>query len=98
LLTWSIGVAVYYLPRTIAGRTYAYDPLIFDVIAFLAFVFIARWTLKSIVANMQLAGMTIPEPLIKWVEDEYQVKLDGMINEPTSVNNREKDKTYEQIN
>jgi len=39
---------------------------------------------------MQLAGMTIPESFINWVEDEYQVKLDGMINEPTAVNKRKK--------
>lgn len=90
-ITWMAGVAVFYLPNEIAGRTYAYDPFIFDVIAFVMFMFVAKWTLKSILANMQLAGMDMPDWAIRWVEDEFKVKLSGSKIEPESAKKKEED-------
>jgi hypothetical protein len=90
-LTWMAGVAVFYLPSDIAGRTYTYDPFIFDLIAFVMFWFIAKWTIKSILANMQLAGMEMPDWAIQWVEDEFKVKLSGSSLEPVSASKEQQE-------
>lgn len=79
VVTWLFGVISWYIPRDIAGKVYMYDPILFDFMAFAAFYFIGKWLLKSIFANMQLAGMTVPDSLIKWVEDEYKVKLESIV-------------------
>lgn len=84
-VTWLAGVGSYYLPREIAGKTYMYEPLIFDFMAFAMFFFVGKWLLKSVFANMQLAGMTVADYLVKWVADEYKVKLESIMEQPKSA-------------
>lgn len=85
LITWLFGVIAWYIPREIAGKTYMYDPILFDFMAFATFYFVGKWLLKSVLANMQLAGMTVHDYLIKWVADEYKVKLDSVCDQPKSA-------------
>lgn len=89
VLIWCITLVLYFVPKHFAGRNFSYNTFVFDLIAFIVFIIVANGTIKSITANMQLAGYEIPSWLSKWVADEYQVKLGGMAKEPAAVDTTE---------
>ncbi|WP_334103871.1 phage holin family protein [Leuconostoc lactis] len=79
---WAFTILISYVPEHLGGRDFTFQPVIFDVISFVVTIIIGNYMLKSIYANMQLAGMDIPPVIQKWVEDEYHVKLQKMEEEP----------------
>lgn len=79
-ISWLMGIGFLFLPRQIADYPISNDPIIFNIIAFGLFVAVAYFLLKSIYANAQLAGFDIPKFAIKWVEEEYNFKLDKNVN------------------
>lgn len=90
VVIWAFTILISYVPTHLGGRDFTFQPLIFDVISFAVTLIIGNYMLKSVYANMQLAGMDIPKWAIKWVEDEYHVKLRKIETEPESVSKKEK--------
>lgn len=86
VVIWGFTILISVVPTHLGGRDFYFDPLIFDVISFIVTVIIGAYMLKSIYANMQLAGIEIPDFLSKWVEDEYHVKLKKIETEPEAAN------------
>lgn len=86
VVIWAFTILISYVPTHLGGRDFTFQPFIFDVISFVVTVIIGSYMLKSIYANMQLAGIEIPSFLQKWVEDEYHVKLQKIDDEPNAVN------------
>lgn len=84
VLIWAFTILISYVPEHLGGRGFTFQPVIFDVISFVVTIIIGNYMLKSIYANMQLAGMDIPPFIKKWVEDEYHVKLQKMEEEPNA--------------
>lgn len=82
---WLITILLSVMPTKLGNRVFVFDTPVFDIITFGVFIGIGLYMLKSVLANAQLAGFTIPSFLIKWVEDEYHVKLQKIINEPNSA-------------
>ncbi|KAA8371093.1 hypothetical protein FE410_05230 [Leuconostoc carnosum] len=85
VVIWGFTILISVVPDHLGGRAFTFQPLIFDVISFVVTVIIGSYMLKSIYANMQLAGMDIPPLLKKWVEDEYHVKLQKIDEEPQAA-------------
>ncbi|MGB2575099.1 hypothetical protein [Leuconostoc citreum] len=85
VVIWLFTIVISIIPTHLGGRDFTFQPLIFDVISFVVTLIIGNYMLKSIYANMQLAGMDIPNWAIKWVEDEYHVKLKKIGVEPDAV-------------
>lgn len=81
---WAFTILMSVVPQHLGGRYVTFDPMIFDVISFGITLTIGAYMVKSISANMQLAGIPIPSFLVKWVEDEYHVKLQKIEDEPTA--------------
>lgn len=90
VVIWAFTILISYVPTHLGGRDFTFQPLIFDVISFAVTLIIGNYMLKSVYANMQLAGMDIPKWAIKWVEDEYHVKLRKIETEPEAVSKKEK--------
>lgn len=86
VVIWGFTILISIAPTHLGGRDFLFDPLIFDVISFVITIMIGSYMSKSIYANMQLAGIEIPDFLAKWVEDEYYVKLKKIETEPSAVN------------
>lgn len=86
IVIWAFTILISYVPKHLGGRDFTFQPLIFDVISFAVTLIIGNYMLKSIYANMQLAGIDIPKWAIKWVEDEYHVKFKKIETEPDAVN------------
>lgn len=82
---WCITLILYFVPKHFAGRDFSYNTFIFDLIAFVSFLIVANGTLKSVMANLKLAGYEVPDWVSKWVTDEYQIKLSGMAKETAAV-------------
>lgn len=91
LLIWFATVFISILPTHVGGRDVVYSPVIFDFISFFVTITIGSYLLKSIFANMMLAGMRVPRFIQEWIEDEYHVKLKAMETEPNSAK-KERDK------
>lgn len=85
LIIWFITVFISVLPTHVGGRNFVYSPVIFDFISFFVTITIGSYLLKSIFANMMLAGMCVPRFIQDWIEDEYHVKLKTMEKEPNSA-------------
>lgn len=85
VLIWIVEIPLSLAPDHIAGLSINFNPAIFDVIAFLVFILIAWYWLKSILANAKLAGYNPPDWLEKFIEDEYHVKLGKIDEEPNSA-------------
>ena len=79
---WAFTILMSIVPPHLGGREVTFDPMIFDVISFCITLTIGSYMFKSISANMQLAGINIPNFIVKWVEDEYHVKLQKIEEEP----------------
>lgn len=86
VVIWGFTILISIVPTHLGGRDFLFDPLIFDAISFVITIMIGSYMSKSIYANMQLAGIEIPDFLSKWVEDEYHVKLKKIETEPSAVN------------
>ncbi|CUW06507.1 phage holin family protein [Leuconostoc gasicomitatum] len=86
VVIWGFTILISIVPTHLGGRDFTFQPFIFDMISFVVTVIIGSYMLKSIYANMQLAGIEIPSFLQKWVEDEYHVKLQKIDDEPNAVN------------
>ncbi|MBZ5946023.1 phage holin family protein [Leuconostoc gasicomitatum] len=86
VVIWGFTILISIVPTHLGGRDFTFQPFIFDMISFVVTVIIGSYMLKSIYANMQLAGIEIPSFLQKWVEDEYHVKLQKIETEPNAVN------------
>ena len=86
VVIWGFTILISIVPTHLGGRDLLFDPLIFDVISFVITIMIGSYISKSIYANMQLAGIEIPDFLAKWVEDEYHVKLKKIETEPEAAN------------
>ncbi|MBZ1530679.1 phage holin family protein [Leuconostoc mesenteroides] len=86
VVIWGFTILISIVPTHLGGRDFLFDPLIFDVISFVITIMIGSYISKSIYANMQLAGIEIPDFLAKWVEDEYHVKLKKIETEPEAAN------------
>lgn len=86
---WAFTILMSVVPSHIGGRDITFQPVIFDVISFVVTIIIGNYMLKSIYANMQLAGMDVPSFIQKWVEDEYHVKLKKIDSEPDSAKKAE---------
>ncbi|MCT3071228.1 phage holin family protein [Leuconostoc citreum] len=86
---WAFTILMSVIPNHIGGRDITFQPVIFDVISFAVTIIIGNYMLKSIYANMQLAGMDVPPFVRKWVEDEYHVKLKKIDSEPDSAKKAE---------
>ncbi|MCU4664300.1 phage holin family protein [Leuconostoc mesenteroides] len=86
VVIWGFTILISIVPTHLGGRDFLFDPLIFDVISFMITIMIGSYMLKSIYANMQLAGIEIPDFLAKWVEDEYHVKVQKIQDEPEAAN------------
>jgi len=82
---WALTILMSVIPTHIGGRDFVFNTAIFDVISLILTIVIGQFMLKSIFANAQLAGFDIPTWLTKWVEDEYHVKVQKMIEEPSSA-------------
>lgn len=82
---WAFTILMSVVPGHIGGRDITFQPVIFDVISFVVTIIIGNYMLKSIYANMQLAGMEFPSFIQKWVEDEYHVKLKKIDSEPNAA-------------
>lgn len=85
VVIWAFTILISYVPTHLGGRDFTFQPFIFDFISFAVTLIIGNYMLKSIYANMQLAGMDIPKWAVKWVEDEYHVKLQKIEAEPDSL-------------
>ncbi|WP_294977297.1 phage holin family protein [uncultured Leuconostoc sp.] len=90
VVIWSLTIFFSFVPTRLGGRDFIFQPLIFDVISFVVTVIIGNFMLKSIMANMKLAGIDVP-PFLKqwvekWIEDEYHVKYQKIGQEPQAVN------------
>ncbi|MEX0380477.1 hypothetical protein AB3K25_06365 [Leuconostoc sp. MS02] len=94
VVIWSLTIFFSFVPTHLGGRDFIFQPLIFDVISFVVTIIIGNFMLKSIMANMKLAGIDVP-PFLKrwalkwvdkWIEDEYHVKYQKIGQEPESVN------------
>lgn len=83
---WAFTILISVVPTHIGGRDFVFNTMIFDIISFVITLTIGNFMLKSIFANAQLAGFDFPNWIIKWVEDEYHVKFQKMINEPAAAN------------
>lgn len=90
VVIWGFTILISIVPTHLGGRDFLFDPLIFDAISFVITIMIGSYMSKSIYANMQLAGIEIPDFLAKWVEDEYHVKLKKIETEPEAVSKKEK--------
>ncbi|WP_270340092.1 hypothetical protein [Leuconostoc mesenteroides] len=86
MVIWLITILFSVLPTHIGNRVFVFDTPIFDWITFATFIGIANFMSKSLLANAQLAGFTVPNWAIKWVEDEYHVKLKKIETEPEAAN------------
>lgn len=86
VVIWGFTILISIVPTHLGGRDFTFQPFIFDMISFVVTVIIGSYMLKSIYANMQLAGIEIPSFLQKWVEDEYHVKLQKIETKPNAVN------------
>lgn len=86
VVIWGFTILISIVPTHLGGRDFTFQPLIFDMISFSVTLIIGNYMLKSVYANMQLAGIEIPSFLQKWVEDEYHVKLQKIETEPNAVN------------
>ena len=86
VVIWVFTILISIVPTHLGGRDFLFDPLIFDAISFVITIMIGSYMSKSIYANMQLAGIEIPDFLAKWVEDEYHVKYQKIGQEPSAVN------------
>ncbi|MCT3076883.1 hypothetical protein EFN61_05215 [Leuconostoc citreum] len=82
---WAFTILMSVIPNHIGGRYITFQPVIFDIISFAVTIIIGNYMLKSIYANMQLAGMDVWPFIAKWVEDEYHVKLKKIDSEPDSA-------------
>jgi len=82
VVIWAFTILISFVPPHLGGRDFMVQPIIFDVISFIVTLIIGNYMLKSIYANMQLAGIDIPSYITKWVEDEYHVKLQKIEDEP----------------
>lgn len=82
---WAFTILMSVVPGHIGGRDITFQPVIFDVISFVVTIIIGNYMLKSIYANMQLAGMDVWPFIQKWVEDEYHVKLKKIDSEPNAA-------------
>lgn len=82
---WAFTILMSVIPNHIGGRYITFQPVIFDIISFAVTIIIGNYMLKSIYANMQLAGMDVSPFIAKWVEDEYHVKLKKIDSEPDSA-------------
>ncbi|MCT4382757.1 hypothetical protein EFM34_05865 [Leuconostoc suionicum] len=82
VVIWTFTILISFVPPHLGGRDFMVQPIIFDVISFIVTLIIGNYMLKSIYANMQLAGIDIPSFITKWVEDEYHVKLQKIEDEP----------------
>lgn len=85
LIIWFVTVFISILPTHVGGRDVIYSPVVFDFISFFVTITIGSYLLKSIFANMRLAGMRVPRFIQDWIEDEYHVKLKTMEKEPNSA-------------
>jgi len=90
VVIWAFTILISFVPTHLGGRDFTFQPLIFDVISFVVTVIIGNFMLKSIMANMKLAGIDVP-PFLKrwvetWIEDEYHVKYQKIGQEPSAVN------------
>ncbi|MGO2908627.1 hypothetical protein [Leuconostoc citreum] len=86
---WAFTILMSVIPNHIGGRYITFQPVIFDIISFAVTIIIGNYMLKSIYANMQLAGMDVWPFIAKWVEDEYHVKLKKIDSEPDSAKKAE---------
>lgn len=86
VVIWGFTILISIVPTHLGGRDFLFDPLIFDAISFVITIMIGSYMSKSIYANMQLAGIEIPDFLAKWVKDEYHVKLKKIETEPEAAN------------
>ena len=93
LIIWFVTVFISVLPTHVGGRNVIYSPVIFDFISFFVTITIGSYLLKSIFANMMLAGMRVPQFIVNWIEDEYHVKLKTMEKEPNSAQ-KERDENH----
>ena len=91
VVIWGFTILISIVPTHLGGRDFLFDPLIFDAISFVITIMIGSYMSKSIYANMQLAGIEIPDFLAKWVEDEYHVKLKKIETEPEAANTTSKE-------
>lgn len=89
IVIWAFTILISYVPTHLGGRDFTFQPFIFDAISFAVTLIIGNYMLKSIYANMQLAGIDIPNWAVKWVEDEYHVKLKKIDSEPNAAKKEE---------
>ncbi|MGX7042925.1 hypothetical protein [Leuconostoc holzapfelii] len=89
IVIWAFTILISYVPTHLGGRDFTFQPFIFDAISFAVTLIIGNYMLKSIYANMQLAGIDIPNWAVKWVEDEYHVKLKKIDSEPNAAKKAE---------
>jgi len=85
VLIWVITIVMSIAPTHIGGRDVIYSPMLFDFVSFAITVTVANYLLKSILANMKLAGMYVPKFFAKWIEDEFHVKIQYISEEPNSA-------------
>lgn len=90
VVIWLLTILFSIVPTHLGGRDFIFRPFIFDMISFVVFLTIGNFMLKSVMANMKLAGIDVPPFLQtwvdKWIEDEYHVKYQKIGQEPQAVN------------
>lgn len=92
VIIWSFTILFAFVPPHIGGRDFIFKPFIFDIISLGVFLMIGNGMLKSILANARLAGYDLPSWAVKWVEDEYKVKLQKIVDEPNAASCKEETK------
>ncbi|RRG18272.1 hypothetical protein D3P96_03025 [Weissella viridescens] len=73
---WLANILFYYLPPDPTHPQFRYNPLMFDFISVGAGMYIGDWLLHSILANWKLSGRTISPRIERWIQEEYDSKIE----------------------
>ncbi|WP_307994755.1 hypothetical protein [uncultured Weissella sp.] len=73
---WFANILFFYLPSDPTHPQYHYNPFLFDIVSIATGILVGDWLLHSILANWKLSGRGMSSWLEKWIQEEYDSKID----------------------